>query len=176
MHQTFFTGERSEERAGQSSSRYCLHERITLVNVCYRDVTVRSVKGMLVRCLSSRLLITAGRWDPSQRSVWSSYTHQFHILLTAMGSRPTRAAILRSINHNPGRLEFNLYQTLFSKHFFFYTRHQNNFLLHSSREAGFSMPGLDPARMISISARPEREIEISVRARPGPKIEIKFQP
>ena len=34
-----------------------------------------------------------------------------------------------TINHNPGRLQFDLYQSQIQvgKHFFFYTRHHNNF-------------------------------------------------
>ena len=39
---------------------------------------------------------------------------------------------------------------------------------------GFFKPGLGLAHMLAISARHEREIEISVRARPGSKQNAKF--
>ena len=84
------------------------------------DMTVWPIKAIHGRYLSSRLLVTAGHWDPTQNSIWLSRAHRFHILQTIMGFRPTWVAILRYDKRNPGRIQFDLYQNQATgKHFFF---------------------------------------------------------
>ena len=68
---------------------------------------VQSIKCMRVRCVSCHLLVIAGSWDLAFCSVWTFRNHLLHILQTAIGYRPTRAAILpihifKSICNNTG--------------------------------------------------------------------------
>ena len=77
-----------------------------LANDCFswfrtREVAVRYIKAMQIRCLSSRLLVVAGSWDPNGLSVWSSWTHSFHILQIVMGFLPL----------NPCKLYFDFCQS-----------------------------------------------------------------
>ncbi|GFX69825.1 uncharacterized protein TNCV_4391801 [Trichonephila clavipes] len=80
-------------------------------------MAARSLKAMMGTCLSSRLLVIGGRRDLARHLVLSPSTHRFHILLTVIGSRPTRAAMLRydipqsryaTIRHLPNPTENSL--------------------------------------------------------------------
>ncbi|GFY22790.1 hypothetical protein TNCV_2180511 [Trichonephila clavipes] len=97
MDQTFSIGERSGERAGQRTTEHFPYQGRT------RKVAARSIRATRVTCLFSQMLVIRGRRDPARLSLLSSRTHRFHILLTVIGSRPTRTAIMRYDKpHKPG--------------------------------------------------------------------------
>ena len=81
----------------------CKHCRTVRVGTCClandpiywlkaRNLAVRSIETIWIRCLSFRLLVITGLWDPERRSVWPSWFHWFHIL-GIMGSRSTRKVV-----------------------------------------------------------------------------------
>ena len=70
----------------------CRHEMFVETPVCLannlifrfktRDVAVRYIKAMRVRCLSSLLLVKTDHWDPAWSSSWTFTTHRFCTLRT----------------------------------------------------------------------------------------------
>ena len=85
-----------------------------------RDIFVRFIKAMRVRCFSFRLLVIACLWDSTRWSAWSSWTYQFNILKSCDLDRRYQQ-YCDTINRNPGILQFDLHQnqTCVCKHFFF---------------------------------------------------------
>ena len=85
----------SQNHSCLAHSPYCFKRRRTVcADTCLvkepifwlraRDVAECSIKAMQVRCQSSRLPMIAGRLNPPQRSVWSSWTHLWHIFQTVI--------------------------------------------------------------------------------------------